>query len=137
MTKIRTYVDACVLIYAFRGPGDLAEAARLILDDSNREFVASEFLRMETLAKAQFNKQQLEINFYEEYFRNVVAWADINDSLIKAALNECTVCGVNAFDALHLACAAQLKANEFITAEKVHRSIYRGKIVAKITNIRP
>jgi hypothetical protein len=47
----RTYLDANILIAAFQGEGDGAMAAIAALDDPDREFVVSDFLRLETLPK--------------------------------------------------------------------------------------
>jgi len=48
----RTFVDADVLITAFRGTGQVLTRAQNIIDDPDREFVASDILRLELLPKA-------------------------------------------------------------------------------------
>ena len=47
--KIRTFVDSGVLITAARGSGESAHDALAILDDPDREFVSSFFIRLEVI----------------------------------------------------------------------------------------
>jgi predicted nucleic acid-binding protein len=55
-----TFVDAGVLIAAARGGSEQAARAMEILDDPDREFAASPFLRLEVLPQATFNKRTAE-----------------------------------------------------------------------------
>ncbi len=76
---IRTFIDSGVLIQAIRGEEKLANKALEILEDTNREFASSIFLKMEVLPKAIYNNQPGEVQFYQEYFESVTYWAmDIN-----------------------------------------------------------
>jgi predicted nucleic acid-binding protein len=50
----RTFVDAGVLIAAARGGTEQSRRAMAVLDDPEREFVASPFLRLEVLPQALF-----------------------------------------------------------------------------------
>jgi hypothetical protein len=52
-----TYVDANVLICAFRGNVAASNAALAVLGGSNRSFVISEYLRLETLPQTQLSRQ--------------------------------------------------------------------------------
>lgn len=65
MNKKKTYIDAGVLIAAVRGRDDVATRAMQVLDDPDREFVSSPFLRLEVLPKAVYGKRQAEVEFYE------------------------------------------------------------------------
>jgi hypothetical protein len=51
---IKTYLDANVLIVAFRGENPAADAALTLLGEGHRQFVASPYLRLETLRKPRF-----------------------------------------------------------------------------------
>ena len=51
---MRTYVDANILITAFRGSDAGSDAAIQVLGDPRRLFVSSTFLRLETLRKPLF-----------------------------------------------------------------------------------
>ncbi|OKH30546.1 hypothetical protein NIES2119_30770 [[Phormidium ambiguum] IAM M-71] len=72
---IRTFIDAGVLIYAARSQGEIAEKALQVLEDENREFASSIFLKLEVLPKAIYNKQSSEVKFYETFFDEVSYWA--------------------------------------------------------------
>jgi hypothetical protein len=61
MTVIRTFLDAGVLITAARGTGEDADKALQILKSSNREFAASQYLKLKILPKAIFNQSHLEM----------------------------------------------------------------------------
>jgi len=63
-----TYVDANVLISAFRGEHVATEAALAVLGDAGRPFVTSEYLRLETLPKPSFHGKTQEVAFLNAYF---------------------------------------------------------------------
>jgi len=79
---IRTFIDSGVLIQAVRGEEKIADKALQILEDTNREFASSIFLKMEVLPKAIYQKQSREVKFYEEYFDAVTYWARDIDKII-------------------------------------------------------
>jgi hypothetical protein len=60
---VRTFLDSGVLIAAFKGAPQLREAALQVLEDPNRVFVTSPFVRLEVLPKAIFNRQASERRF--------------------------------------------------------------------------
>jgi hypothetical protein len=126
----RTYADACILIRAFRGEDDEKSLQAIaLLGDANREFAASIFLEMETLAKAQFNRRPLEVAFYEAFFENAAVWAGVDEDLVTAARDECSLCGLNALDSLHVAAAHATGCAELVTCENPDRSIYRARSI--------
>ena len=131
-----TFVDAGVLIAAARGGSEQAARALEVLDDPEREFAASPFVRLEVLPQALFNNREAEVAFYEAYFAAVATWATDLQSLADAALREASSCGVEAMDALHVAAAAAVGAAELVTAEKPTRSIHRARSV-KVVTIHP
>jgi hypothetical protein len=63
MGLIRTYLDAGVLIAAARSATRLSESALVILDDTGREFVASDYLKLEILPKAYYIAHWLRLPF--------------------------------------------------------------------------
>ena len=133
---IRTFIDAGVLIYAARSQGDLAERAFQIIEDENREFASSIFLKLEVLPKAIYNQQSSEVKFYETFFDEVSYWATDLDSIIEAAYKESSQFGLGAMDALHIAAAVSVGATEFVTNEKSEKSIHRTQSI-KIISIYP
>jgi hypothetical protein len=126
--KILTFVDASVLIYAATKPTAATFARRLkalqVLSDPDREFVASEYLRLEVLPIPLCYKKQRETLFYEKYFDNVTQWADTS-ILIAPAYSIACQFGLGALDALHVATADSFSA-ELVSAEKLTKPIYRA-----------
>ena len=128
-----TFVDAGVLIAAARGGNVQAIRAMDILDDPDREFAASAFLRLEVLPRAIFNKREAEREFYEAFFSTVTHWATDLDAITEVAMRESSANGVEAMDALHVAAAASVGASELVTTEKQSRSIHRARSVRILT----
>ena len=131
-----TFVDAGVLIAAARGGTEQAARALAILDDPDRQFAASVFLRLEVLPQAAFHKRQTEGAFYGASFGAVGTWVTDLPAVTELALREASTCGVEAMDALHVAAAALAGASELVTAEKPARSIHRARAV-KVVTIHP
>jgi len=96
----RTFIDTGVLIAAARGQNDVAVRAMAILDDSNREFASSIFVKLEVLPKAIYNQKTLEAAFYQAFFDAVTHWAKAEESLIANAFQEACQLGLSAIDAL-------------------------------------
>ena len=133
--KILTFTDASVLIYAARKPTAATFARRLralqVLGDPDREFLSSEFLRLEVLPIPLYYHKTREIAFYQKFFASIVLWAD-SASLITAAYALASQFGLGALDSLHVAAAAASGA-ELVCAEKPTKPIYRA--YANITSI--
>jgi predicted nucleic acid-binding protein len=133
---IRTFVDADVLIWAARGREPLSEAAMAVLADPNREFVASDFLRLEVIPKAAYNKQAAEEAFYQRFFDAVALWCDISPPLIALAQQMAIRYGLSAIDAIHVAAAQTMAADELVTAERPTSPLFRVREF-RIVSIRP
>lgn len=133
--KILTFVDASVLIYAANKPAAATFARRLralqVLGDPDREFLASEFLRLEVLPIPLYYHKSREIAFYQKFFASISHWAD-SSALIAPAFSLAAQFGLGALDSLHVAAAAAHRA-ELISAEKPTKPIYRS--YANITSI--
>jgi len=121
----RTYVDAGVLIAVARGnqPGSFRAVG--VLEDPRRTFVASAFLRLEVLPKAQFHRNQEEVALYETFFAGVSAWAEPIERVLEMAEREAARYGLNALDALHVAAAIILGADELVTTEGLTKPMHR------------
>jgi predicted nucleic acid-binding protein len=125
-----TFVDAGVLIAAVRGRPDVFAQAMAVLDDPDRSFASSEFVRLEVLPKALFNKKSHEAEFYNEFFRAVSHWPGDLEAVVRDAFDKGVTHGLAAMDALHVAAALGAGAEEFITTEKP------GKPLHRITDVR-
>jgi predicted nucleic acid-binding protein len=121
----RTCVDAGVLIAAARGQASIAVRAFEILDDPDREFAASVFLKLEVLPKAIYHNNSSEVEFYEEFFSAVTAWAADLNTVVDYAYREACDSGLAALDALHVAAAVSVGAEELVTSEKPDKPLFR------------
>jgi hypothetical protein len=133
MTVIRTFLDAGVLITAAQGTGEDADKALQLLKARDREFAASQFLKLEVLPKVLFNQRNLEVTFYEAYFDAVAHWATNIEQLLTAGYQEAAEFGLGAMDSLHIAAAVATEADEVITSEKPSKSIYRTHSIPVIS----
>ena len=129
----RTLIDAGVLIVAARGVDALAQAALDILDDPEREFVSSAFVRLEVLPKAVYNRKVKEVQFYETFFDAVALWSEDLETLVREADLLASQEGLSAMDALHVAAAILLNADELITTERPTKPIHRITAVKVIS----
>jgi len=127
-SSIRTYLDSGVLITAYNGAPELKELALRVLEDPDRVFLCSPFVYLETTPKALFNKRSGEHRFYQLYFRRAVMTNDLK-LILGHGFREAARAGVGPMDALHLASAHLLKADEFITTEKPTKSIHRSSLI--------
>lgn len=131
--KKLTYVDSGVLIAASHGAGEVAQRARDILDDPERDFASSEFVKLEVLPKAVYHGNRNEIEFYESFFERVLRWAGPLDRIVASALDEAKGVGLSAMDALHVASAAATGASDLVTTEKAGKPIHRVRSVSVST----
>ena len=122
---MKTYLDTGVLIAAFRDQGLGGTRALQILDDSQRTFGSSIFVKLETLPKTVYNQQVLEREFYQMFFDAVSDWADDVEEIVEDAYRISCEYGLAAMDALHIAAALMVGAEEFITTEKVTKPMFR------------
>lgn len=113
-----TFLDSNVLIAAATGKGNHFSKARSITADKTRTFASSPFVRLEILPKAIFHKQIQEVAFYEAFFNAVSHWAADCDALVAEAEKVGGQFGLSMGDALHIAAALMVGADEFVTAER-------------------
>jgi predicted nucleic acid-binding protein len=121
----KTYIDSGVLITAFQGIESISIRANQIINDENREFASSRFVQLEVLPKATFNKQQDEAEFYETFFSDVIHWATDLEQIMQDAQQIACTYGLAAMDAIHVAAALQIKADQLITTEKPTKPMHR------------
>jgi predicted nucleic acid-binding protein len=119
----RTYVDACVLIAAFRATGELGRRAIEILDDPDRTLVVSDAVRLEVLPKPRFHRHQKEVDFYEAIFEQSESrsW---NLETLQHAHTLAEAHGIAAMDAIHVATALDAEVDEFVSAEKSTKPMF-------------
>jgi predicted nucleic acid-binding protein len=129
-----TFVDSGVLIAAASGTVSVSAQAMAILDDPGRTFASSDFVRLEVLPKALFNKRTDEAEFYRAYFEAVSHWPEDASLVVKNAYNIAVRFGLAALDALHVAAALSVGAEELVTTEKSSKPLHRttGIVVRSI-----
>ncbi|MEH2382423.1 MAG: hypothetical protein V7K27_26645 [Nostoc sp.] len=76
-----SFIDSGVLVAAARSVGELSEKALSILEDSEREFADSVFVKLEVIPKAISNRQTKESEFYETFFSSITYWANDLDKM--------------------------------------------------------
>jgi predicted nucleic acid-binding protein len=133
MPKIRSFLDAGILIVAHRAEPELAQAAFKMLGDPNREFASSLYVQFEILPKALYYKRISESVFYTSYFRSVTHWAQPTEELLNQATELASLYGLSALDSLHLAAALATDSHEFVTTEQKNKPIHRVKEIAIIS----
>ncbi|MBD2360168.1 type II toxin-antitoxin system VapC family toxin [Anabaena minutissima FACHB-250] len=133
MSRKKTYIDSGVLIADFRGVQSIGIQANTIFNDDNREFVSSQFVKLEVVPKASYNQQQDETDFYETFFSAVSYWATDLEQISQDAYQLSSLYGLAAMDALHVAAALWLKSNELITTEKPTKPMHRVKKIQIIS----
>lgn len=125
MTKIRTYLDTGVIIAAFHGKAPLADAAFEIMDDPEREFVVTDFLKLELLPKAVFHRQEEEAAFYNDFLNGACATMETTPARTAAAFELACQYGLAAVDSIHIRSAIDTGAAEFVTTEKPEKPMFR------------
>jgi hypothetical protein len=98
------------------------------LKDPNRVFLSSPFLDLELLPQVIQNRQREQQKFLETYLAATKRIEDMR-AIFRVAFREASTSAVSGVDALHVAAAYLLKADEFITTEKPGKAIYTNGLV--------
>lgn len=117
-----------------RGESDAYERALGILDDPDRTFVSSEYVRLEALPNAVYFGRHEEIAILETFFDRVSMWVSPSSQLLERAFGLACRYGLGAMDALHVAAAETANA-ELITAERPTKPMLRVD-TSRVTSIR-
>ena len=120
----RSFIDAGVLIAAARGTHAVSVSAMQILSDPDRTFLSSLYVRLEVQPKPVYFKQEAEQLFYESYFAAVGEFSPLV-GLPEQAIIIAYRFGLSAIDALHVAAAEALGADELVTTERPGKSLLR------------
>ena len=132
----RTYIDSGVLITAARGTAELSGPALDIISDPSREFVSSEWVRLEVMPKAIYFQRQSEVAFYQLFFDRVNFWAPFEPDVFSRALDEASKNGLSSVDAIHVVLASLTGCDELVTSEKKTSAIHRTSLIT-ITTLYP
>lgn len=135
MSKILTFLDAGVLLSAAQQLSKLREVSLEIINDPNRVFITTKFVRLETELKCDYHGYQDQVKFYETFFQAVESFDDYN-KIVPKALVVGKQFGLNAMDALHISASLLLGCDEFITTERPN-SPYKNVKGVKILSLHP
>ena len=131
MPKKKTYVDASVLIAAFQGQQEIGEKALMILDDPEREFIVSDYLRLEVIPKPSFHRRQEEVEFMEAFFESASEDISSTSTITSDAIKIASKHDLHPLDALHVSMLVNTET-EFITVEKKTKPFFRvGNLTVK------
>jgi hypothetical protein len=122
-----------VLIFAARGTTEAAALALPFLPDPEREFVTSEYVRLEVLPKPICFRNEAETEFYNAFFRLNSRTIPTSVALLTLAMEEACRLGLSALDAIHIACAVFGGAEEIVTSEKVDKPMHRTRLVRVVS----
>jgi len=106
------------------------------LDDPDRTFASSDFVRLEVLPKPLYFGRHAEASFYQEFFDRISVWVPASRSLVQGAFDEARKSGLSAMDGLHVAAAVLAEAEELVTGEKPTSPLSKTKSVP-VKSIRP
>jgi len=126
---IRPFLDTNVLFAAHRGTPAVRASSLAIVKEHGRSFIASPFLYLETMPKAIYHRNGLEIDFYRAYFDSVQIWINDVESIVRIARDESEQCGLAAMDALHVSAAYLAEADVLYTLEHSQKPIHRTSLV--------
>ena len=122
--RILTYADACLLMAAFRNKSERDWAAAEILADERRDFVVSAPLWLELMPKPLFYKRTEEADFYADFFGRAQQRLSWNAATLRRAHALASTYGLAAMDAIHIACALEAGADQFISAENSTKPMF-------------
>jgi predicted nucleic acid-binding protein len=135
MSKTKTFVDANILIAAFQGKDELSLKAMQILDDPEREFVVSDYLRLEVVPAPTFHRRDEEVEFMQTFLDEASHQASPTPSITARALDMACRYNLHPVDALHIGVAVELNADVLITLEKPEKPLCQVREV-KVTSLR-
>ena len=137
MQKTLTFLDTNVLISAMCGDEMISQRCFAVIDDPNREFVASDFLKLELLPKPIHNRIEECVGFYNDYISSVSKMLETNAETTARAFELAASFGLGAVDAIHFQTAIDAGATEFITTEKPTKPFFNiNHASVKATSLR-
>lgn len=125
MTKTITFVDANILIAAWRGNAELLQKSMEIIEDPDREFIVSDYLKLEVIPKPTFHGFHEEVQFMQTFIDSASLQVIGTPSITTQAIALACRYGLSAMDALHAETAIEAKADVFFTIEKPTKPLSR------------
>jgi predicted nucleic acid-binding protein len=129
---LKTFLDSGVLLAGWRRT-PITDAAMSVIADDTREFYTAQLVKLETLPKAQYEKNRCEQDFYETHFAQAMHCEPLSEALGNQAADLAARYGLAGPDALQIAAAIRQGVSEFITSEKPGRPVFRVKEIRVIS----
>jgi predicted nucleic acid-binding protein len=124
MGQIRSYLDSSVIINVFSKDRRLAERSLAVIDDSSRQFVVGDYVKLETLPKMIYNRQDEQAIFARNLFQRS-EYVQSSGVIVAKAEKMAEQYGLACVDALHAASAIEGGADELLTFEKPGKPFFR------------
>jgi predicted nucleic acid-binding protein len=113
MEQRKTYIDSNVIINAVGGNNiDFTQKALNVLEDPSRSIMLSDYVKIETLPKMRYNKQERQVEFTEALFANADDYVNSSSEIVSLSENLASTYGLSAMDAFHAASAITGGADE-------------------------
>lgn len=77
-----------------------------------------------------YHRRARELAFLHAFFEGVKYWPTSDGAVIKRAFLEASEAGLAAMDALHVAAASLLDADQLVTTEKRKRALHRTSSIS-------
>jgi predicted nucleic acid-binding protein len=135
-SKIKTFLDSNVLITAFQGIDEIWQKAMEIIDDPEREFIVSDYLKLEVIPQPTFHQRHEEIQFMQAFFDSASIYVDATPSITAQAINLACRYSLGPMDALHAGTAVESEADVLVTLEKPDKPICQVQEIS-VVSLRP
>jgi predicted nucleic acid-binding protein len=122
--QINTYLDATVLLNVVNKDEAIVKRILSMVDDENRYLILSYFTELEVYSKLIYCHKKEQANSVMEVFKNC-HYTELDRISRLWAENEAEGCGLNAMDALQIACARRDYTEEFVTFEKPTSPLFK------------
>lgn len=137
MSRIRTYIDANVIMNAWRGLKPFQTIAFAILEDPGRVLLASDFLQLELLPKPTFHKNLAEVEFICRILDHTTH-IQTDGRITHKAMELSSQYNIAVVDSLHAAAAIVGGADELATFERQDKPLYKiSPAEISVTSLNP
>lgn len=127
MPKTKTFLDSNVLITAFQGIDEVWQKAMEFIDDPERQFIVSDYLKLEVIPQPTFHRRHEEIQFMQTFLDSAAEYVTANGQITNQALILACRYSLGAMDALHAGTAILSNAHVLITLEKPEKPLCQIK----------
>jgi len=133
MSKIKTFVDANMLMAAFQGTDELCQKAMQILDDPDRDFIVTDYLKLEIIPQPTFHRRNEELYFMQTFLSSASLYLKPTSLVTDQAVTLACKYSLGAMDALHAGAALVSKADSLVTLEKPEKPLCQVKEIRVVS----